>query len=280
MAVIRCTVPGATWTRSPAVISQTRASSPRPISNRRRPSHNRIVSSLRLWYCRLSACPASMWQDLADVPIRLRPMQLVAPRLVDAYDVLAAHSASPGVVMSRCFTSRWMLSRRSSAGAAVRRWLPNDAGPRCIRSQSSGSSCPLARTAAAGSATVPSPCEELLRGVETADIALDLRVDSRSRRRCGTKWGLGRNRTSSSRSDSNGTPVLVAEADQRNHEPRGRPAPGKLREHRRSSCTVRSEVLMTRSAPRLIVSRRVRSSRMPSSTDRSGASGCGRRVSE
>ena len=59
-AVMRCTVGGVTCTASPGTSSRPTSVSPSLRSNKIRPAHTKMVSSLRLWYCRLSAWPALM----------------------------------------------------------------------------------------------------------------------------------------------------------------------------------------------------------------------------
>ncbi len=107
---------------------------------------------------------------------------------------------------------------------------------------------------------------------------------SRSRPVCGrsfgTKCGFGRNRTSNNRSESTGMPCLKPKLRTvtTSCDPGERP-PWTFRKAWRSSWTVIADVSTTCAASRRSGFIRSRSSRIPSIADRSGASGCGRRVS-
>ena len=64
IAVIRCTVFGLTWMTSPGFISRLVSTPSISISYSSFPEWTITVSSLTLWYCRLSAWPALMWRIL------------------------------------------------------------------------------------------------------------------------------------------------------------------------------------------------------------------------
>src|SRR5207237_3244854 len=62
-ATIRCRRSGVRWNESPGPRTRSSSSLPSsPVCSLIVPERTWMVSSLRRWYCRLSACPLSMWR--------------------------------------------------------------------------------------------------------------------------------------------------------------------------------------------------------------------------
>ena len=197
---------------------------------------------------------------------------------------VACRASAAAAHESRCFTRRRTPGTPRSGASALRQSSPSGAGRRCSRSPPSGRSCPRARSAAGRTQERRQPVDEVPRRRRGGCMKrTTARVAAGQARAAGPRnagWAGSGRRTPGRRPPA--APCLKPKLSERDHHLGARAAAVARHPHEDVAQLVDGELARCPRSCRPSRGSRAsfsRSSRMPSATDRSGASGCGRRVS-